>query len=162
MRLTLTITSGPEGLGAAETRQVGCDPFSIGRAADNDWVLADPERHLSKRHCRISFRDTFWEVTDLSTNGTFLNREPIGNRGVRDLHDGDRLRLGSYEIAVALGQDLPASQLTDASRMVDPFSLTGFPAPLHGPVSGLCRRPASPPPRRYARIPTGATIQFAA
>ena len=45
----------------------------------------------------------FWEITDLSTNGTFLNDDdaPIGHGNVRDLRDGDRLRLGGYEIAAA-------------------------------------------------------------
>jgi type VI secretion system protein ImpI/type VI secretion system protein len=73
-------------------------------------VLADPQRHLSKRHCTIAFRDSFWEVTDLSTNGTFLNaeREPIGHGEARDLRDGDRLRLGSYQIAIAIAEAAPA------------------------------------------------------
>ena len=29
--------------------------FSIGRAPENDWVLPDPERALSKRHCVLTF-----------------------------------------------------------------------------------------------------------
>ncbi len=110
MSLILTLLSGPDGAGDAPTRQVGRSAFSIGRAAGNDWVLGDPERHLSKRHCVIAFRDTFWEVTDFSTNGTFLNRDPapIGPQGVRDLRDGDCLRLGRYDLAVAITDDYPA------------------------------------------------------
>jgi type VI secretion system FHA domain protein len=108
MSLTLSILAGPDGI-ALERRVFPGGSFSLGRAVENDWVLADPQRHLSKRHCTIAFRDLFWEVTDLSTNGTFLNseREPIGNGTVRDLRDGDRLRLGTYQLAVAIAEAVP-------------------------------------------------------
>ncbi len=49
----------------------GC---TIGRNLDNDLPLSDPERVVSGRHLRLEARgDALW-VTDLSTNGTFLNQ----------------------------------------------------------------------------------------
>ncbi len=128
MTLILSVLTGPDEA-VAEKRVSPGSPFSLGRAPDNDWMLADPQRHLSKRHCTITFRDTFWEVTDLSTNGTFLNgeREPIGHGAVRDLRDGDRLRLGGYEIAIAMAQALQEAEFSD----VDPFE--GPPQPDHSP-----------------------------
>jgi predicted component of type VI protein secretion system len=128
MTLILSVLAGPEGT-VPEKRVSPNTPFSLGRAPENDWMLPDPQRHLSKRHCRIAFRDMFWEVTDLSTNGTFLNgeREAIGHGVVRDLRDGDRLRLGSYEIAVAVAEALPPVDFSN----IDPFE--GPPQSDHSP-----------------------------
>jgi predicted component of type VI protein secretion system len=94
--------------------------------------MADPQRHLSKRHCTIACRNGFWEVTDVSTNGTFLNtdRDPIGNGMVRDLRDGDRLRLGAYEIAVSIAMPTENEVLFDAP---DADLFEGPPQPDHTP-----------------------------
>jgi len=99
MTLTLTILRCPDGV-PPQTRTISGGEFSIGRGAENDWVLPDPERVLSKRHCILAYRSGGWQVADRSTNGTFLNREnePIGDGARRDLRDGDRLRLGPYEL----------------------------------------------------------------
>jgi len=106
MPLTLTVLRGPESV-SPQSREIGGGEFSIGRAPDNDWVLPDPERHLSKRHCIVALRGGDWQVADLSSNGTFLNRdlEPVGAGHVRDLRNGDRLRLGAYEIEVRIADE---------------------------------------------------------
>jgi len=97
--LTLIMLRCPD-MVPPETRTVAGGEFAIGRGAENDWVLPDPERHLSKRYCLLAYRSGGWQVADFSTNGTFLNREaqPIGHGQPRDLRDGDRLRFGAYEI----------------------------------------------------------------
>jgi type VI secretion system FHA domain protein len=79
--------------------------YRIGRGSDNDWVLTDPLRLLSKSHCRIAFRSGRWQIDDTSTNGTFLNHEttPIGDQP-RPLRGGDRVRLGAYEIEVEIAE----------------------------------------------------------
>src|ERR1700710_1229761 len=99
MTLTLTIVASSVPV-SPPSRQSQGGSLTIGRAADADWMLPDPERLLSKRHCSLVARDGGWEVTDLSTNGTFLNdeAEPIGRGNLRDLLEGDRLRLGDYEL----------------------------------------------------------------
>ena len=103
MTLTLVMIRGPDAVGF-ERRDVHGGEFSIGRGPDNDWILADPDRHLSKRHCRLTFRSGQWQVTDSSSNGTFLNRDgaPIGAGATRPLRHGDRITLGSYELDVAI------------------------------------------------------------
>jgi len=105
VQLTLNVLRCPDAV-PPETRQVSGGEFSLGRGPENDWVLADPERHLSKRHCLLAFRSGGWQLADLSTNGTFLNREaePLGQGAARALRDGDRLRLGSYEIEVRIAE----------------------------------------------------------
>jgi len=66
------------------------ETVQIGRLADNDVVLPDP--NVSRVHARISRRGDSYFITDLkSTNGTFLNEERIMD--VR-LSDEDVIRLG--------------------------------------------------------------------
>jgi type VI secretion system protein ImpI/type VI secretion system protein len=54
----------------------------------------------------LAFRAGGWQIADLSTNGTFLNRdsEPIGRGEPRPLRDGDRLRFGPYELEARLAE----------------------------------------------------------
>ncbi len=66
MPLTLSILRCPENV-PPESRQVSGGEFSIGRGPGNDWVLPDPDRHLSKRHCVLAFRDGAWQLADTRT-----------------------------------------------------------------------------------------------
>ena len=45
----------------------------IGRMPGCDWVLEDPEGHVSKKHCRIDYVSGRYRITDTSTNGVYLN-----------------------------------------------------------------------------------------
>jgi hypothetical protein len=80
---------------------------SVGRAPDNDLVLSDPEAQISRRHFTLAYRDGGWTITDQSTNGTFLNRDPrpIGVGKRRNLLDGDHVRAGSFEFEVRFAQN---------------------------------------------------------
>ena len=106
MTLTLTVLRCPDAV-APETRKVSGGEFSIGRAPDNDWVLPDPDRLLSKRHCILAYRRGTWQIAGTSTNGTFLNRDrdPIERGPPRPVQDGDRITIGHYEIEVGLGAE---------------------------------------------------------
>ncbi|MDE2335019.1 MAG: type VI secretion system-associated FHA domain protein TagH [Rhodospirillales bacterium] len=110
MALVLSILRCPETV-SPERRRVTGGEYALGRGSENEWPLADPERVLSKRHCVIAFRAGSWQVADISTNGTFLNREeePIGRGGVRELRGGDRLRLGPYEFEVQVEPEAQAA-----------------------------------------------------
>ena len=92
MTLTLTMLRCPDAV-PPQTRTVTGGEFSIGRGPENDWVLPDPERGLSKCHCVIAFRSGSWQIADLSTNGTFLGK-PGGQRITEvQLKRGDTLVL---------------------------------------------------------------------
>ena len=77
---------------------------SIGRSADNDWVLPDPERYVSAHHARISFTDGQFMLEDTSTNGVFVNDDEraVSTYGPYPLKSGDVLRVGEYQLVVAL------------------------------------------------------------
>jgi len=118
MALKLTVLSEQRAsLGSRESIVIGVGGGSIGRAHDNDWVLPDPERYLSAHHARVKFRDGVYQLFDTSSNGVFVNdrSEKLGRRAYYTLRDGDLLRLGSYQIAVAIDAD--ASEAPEASAV---------------------------------------------
>jgi hypothetical protein len=68
---------------------------TLGRG-DVEIRLDDP--FASSRHARISREGHVIVIEDLgSTNGTFLNEEPL--MGPQPLHSGDRIRIGDSEFS---------------------------------------------------------------
>jgi predicted component of type VI protein secretion system len=78
--------------------------ITLGRGADADWTLPDPEQHLSKKHCTIQLQGGQYSITDTSTNGLYLNRssQPLGRGQSAPLRNGDRLGLGDYELVIRI------------------------------------------------------------
>lgn len=71
------------------------DGATLGRG-EVEIQLDDP--FASSRHARISRQGRTLVIEDLgSTNGTYLNEEPL--TGPQPLHDGDRVRIGDCEFA---------------------------------------------------------------
>jgi predicted component of type VI protein secretion system len=131
MALKLTILSGQrESLGSRECIVIGVGGGTIGRAHDNDWVLPDPNRYLSAHHARVKFRDGAYHLIDTSSNGVFINDRPeaLGRRSSYVLQDGDLLRLGSYQIAVAVDSESNQSSEASAVFPVNPASGSAPPA----------------------------------
>jgi hypothetical protein len=70
----------------------------LGRGDAVDIHLEDP--FASSRHARISWEGSTVMIEDLgSTNGTYLNGEPLD--GPAPLHVGDRIRIGDSEFSLA-------------------------------------------------------------
>jgi hypothetical protein len=70
------------------------DGAVLGRGDEADIPLEDS--FASSRHARLSPRGAVMVLEDLgSTNGTYLNGEPL--RGPQPLHPGDRIRIGDSE-----------------------------------------------------------------
>jgi len=139
MTLTLSVLRCPDSV-PPETKRVAGGELRIGRGPDNDWIMPDPERMLSKRHCVVAYRNGGWAIADTSTNGTFLNREaePVGQGQIRPLQDGDRIRIGAYEIEVRIAQEQgfgasPGFGAKPASPFDDPFGDDVF-APKQAPA----------------------------
>ena len=108
MLLTLRISNGPDTLTGLKTeKQFGKKGGTIGRSLNNDWVLSDPERFISGRHAQIQYRNDSYYLIDTSTNGIYINDslQPINSGAAIKLKDGDKLRLGSFEISVILGDE---------------------------------------------------------
>ena len=102
---------------------------TIGRSADNDWVLPDPLRYVSAHHARVQFRNGRFYLQDLSTNGVFVNDEPepLSRRASEGyaLRNGDVIRIGDYQVAVALDADIeqPQPQGQDTGAAAVPTSI---------------------------------------
>ncbi len=112
MALCLTITSYHKITpGQCPEMRLETGAITLGRAADNDWVLPDPERLVSARHCVIQFKDGRYYLTDDSTNGVELVRAGIRLRrgNSEQLLDGEVIRIGEYEIQARIDASLPGT-----------------------------------------------------
>ena len=74
-------------------------PVRVGRADDNDLVLADPE--VSRHHARLEPDGQDWRAIDLgSTNGTWVNGARLN---AATIAAGDEVAFGSVRYTVAAG-----------------------------------------------------------
>ena len=101
--------------------------ITIGRDITNDWSLSDPDRVLSKRHCRIECRDGSYFLTDTSTNGVFVNAaaNAVGRDNSVSINPGDMIRIGDYEIGASIenvqpSPVMPVSPVSPAPSMPPP------------------------------------------
>ena len=145
---------------------VGPGVFAIGRGAGNDWVLPDPEKHVSNRHCVIEQHDGEYSITDFSANGVFINgaEQALGHGRSSLLKNGDRVAIGDYEITVEF--DTVSSELAPSpvfgergalsidaipgSRVEEPFPsrIDPMPAPQPAPVVAAAWMDETPSGRR--------------
>lgn len=105
MALRLRVTSQHKAqLGEAALRQFVACGGTIGRARDNDWVLPDDKRFISSRHALIDFQGGAYFLVDTSRNGVYINGADtaVGRGQPQRLFNGDRLRLGEYDISVEI------------------------------------------------------------
>jgi len=91
-------------LGENRSRVFGVNGGTVGRAPGNDWILPDPRRVVSGHHFEVRFHGGKYWLVDTSTNGVFVNdgEDPAAATGRVELHDGDRLRVGDYDILVSV------------------------------------------------------------
>lgn len=141
MTLNLSIIKSPEGASLATTQKTFAEQGgTIGRGEGNDWVLSDPERFLSSKHCSLSFEAGQYYLTDTSTNGTFVNSnpEPLGKGGQTAINNGDTVAIGDYQFRVELsnGAGSPAANpfAAEAPLENDPFADDDDPFTISGRV----------------------------
>jgi DNA-binding SARP family transcriptional activator len=87
---------------AVATWQLSTSRALLGRATDCDIVIGDVRS--SRRHAMIRTAAGRHEVVDLdSTNGTWVNGDPLVPGRARELSDGDELRVGETVLRYELG-----------------------------------------------------------
>jgi type VI secretion system protein len=135
MALRLRVT-GPQAarLGEHVTRVFGVHGGRIGRAADNDWPIPDPERYLSGHHAAIEYRGGTWFVVDTSSNGTYLNdgEVPLGRDNAHAVKSGDRVRMGEYIFVISVSPDNDFPPDVEAAAALDPMGDADFALATHG------------------------------
>ncbi|MCE9660225.1 MAG: type VI secretion system-associated FHA domain protein TagH [Burkholderiales bacterium] len=147
---------------------------AIGRGENNQMVLPDPERTISRVHAQVVFRNGRYAIIDRGSNPISVNGRPLGNGQETFIQPGDELQIGGYamrvEAAAATGgaaadpfADFPglastpsaAGRAPAAAPFADP--LAGFGAPARSPSAPSARPPAyAPAPAPSA--PTGGGI----
>jgi type VI secretion system protein len=78
---------------------------TIGRlpSPENKFYLPDPDKYISRKHAVIRYENGFYYLTDTSTAGTFFTDKNMKvHRDSTQLTDGDRLRIGDYELMVSI------------------------------------------------------------
>ncbi|MFO0928933.1 MAG: FHA domain-containing protein [Gemmataceae bacterium] len=134
----LVLTTGKQ---EGKLIEVKLPQFLIGR--DPQCHLRPASPMISKRHCAFIQRDDKAYIRDFgSTNGTFVNDEPV--QGERELQNDDQVKVGPIVFAVRLDADA-RSGVT--------------PAPASRPVASKTPAPptkAAPPTRKPADTPVPA------
>lgn len=97
--LTVLSYSGvpAEGLSASFDELGG----SIGRADNNQLVLPDPERSISRMHARVVFRGGQYAIVDNGSNPVSVNGSAVPLGREQPLQPGDQLQIGSYLLSVS-------------------------------------------------------------
>jgi pSer/pThr/pTyr-binding forkhead associated (FHA) protein len=94
MDVKLVVTGGSK---PSQVIQLRSEETILGRQRGCD--LRIPSAQVSRRHCRLSFRDDCLLVEDLaSANGSFLNGEAI--QGLQLVRPGDLLKVGPITFRV--------------------------------------------------------------
>jgi type VI secretion system protein ImpI len=147
MTLLLTLEGGPR---PQPVRQMRLEEgeLTIGRSADADWRIDDPDSFVSRSHCTVSGRGGSFRVTDTSSGGLFLGgaSRPLGTGNSAVLEDGMQLRLGDYVLRVEIrAARTPTAEPSPPARgNGDAFDADGFFASRPEPEPAR-PRPASLP-----------------
>jgi type VI secretion system protein ImpI len=144
--LTLTLRD-PRGELIA-TRALDGSRVVLGRQRTAEWSIQD--YRLSKTHCVFELRDGGYWVTDVSTNGVFLNGSTaaIGRGKSAMLRPGDVLTLADYTIGVDGSVDDDRTQVMpagdDRARVVAPSTPRGTAAAIPDAVTNALRASTLP------------------
>lgn len=104
---------------------------NIGRAENNQLVLPDPERTISRVHAQVVFRSGRYGIVDRGSNPITVNGRPLGNGHEAPLQTGDEIQIGGYRLLVEVHAG------ATAGAPADPFADFG----------GLAAPAAAPPAR---------------
>ena len=81
---------------------VNSTPFVIGSGRDCEYVLPDPQHFISRRHIVIEY-DEFQKtcyVTDISTNGSYINGIRLKRNMRYELRQNDTLQIANESFSV--------------------------------------------------------------
>ncbi len=140
----LIIRTGPARVGELLFIR-GQDPVEIGKLPGKPIELAGGIL-VSRNHCRLVRTPSGWRVEDQkSTNGLFVN----GRRAASvDLKNGDRLRVGDYELEYVVPN--PEPEEVELEEIGDEYELAEDPPPplaqVYRPANEAATGIVPPPP----------------
>lgn len=135
---------------------------NIGRAENNQLVLPDPERTISRVHAQVVFRNGRYAIIDRGSNPISVNGRPLGNGQEAFIQPGDELQIGGYAMRVEAGS--AAGGASAADPFADFAGLASSPqmagraaapaAPFADPLAGFGAAPrAAPAPASFGSPP---------
>ncbi|CAN5413423.1 hypothetical protein BH11PSE9_BH11PSE9_38130 [soil metagenome] len=134
---------------------------TIGRADNNQLVLPDPERTISRVHAQVVFRAGRFAVVDRGSNPIEVNGRVLSSGGEAPLGPGDEIQIGGYGLRVELpvaGSPSPAPVHDDPFAMFSPAAELAPAARGGASANALSSAPASAQPHS----PFGMDDPFAA
>ena len=124
MPIEITIINSPSNVNVGQSNHTFPDAGgTLGRGSNNFWILEDPNKYMSSVHAKIACVAEQYFLTDLSTNGTFINgaSEPIGNGNQIALNDGDHFTISDYEFIANIANAINNADIFQ-SHSTDPFA----------------------------------------
>ena len=113
MELTIKLLSGRS---KGQEIRIPSNKFLIGRA--EDCHLRPHSDLISRHHCVLLVEEGFCTVRDFnSRNGTFVNDEAVV--GQRELHNGDRMKVGNLEFEVQLSSSVGGKKRPKVKNVKD-------------------------------------------
>ena len=135
---------------------------SIGRSQDNVLVLPDESKCISRSHAHISYENGRYYLVDTSKNCSLIvNRDIRLQSESAELYDGDRIRIGDYEMSVSIKEarqyapEAPSGQTSqpmDFSKGSDCIFDDEFNIDDFFKDSVVIKRPSSPEPDPLLKI----------
>lgn len=76
----------------------------VGRSKDANFTLEDQSNYISSKHTLIEYKDGFYFITDVSTNGTYLKNpyRKLPKEMPIKINNSDIFIIGNYEIKARL------------------------------------------------------------
>jgi type VI secretion system FHA domain protein len=114
MSLTLTVLSFKNRpINEISPVFISSEGGSIGRSDDNTLMLPDTEKFVSRHHASIKMENGYYYLSDTSLSGVLINgSEPALHNATARLDNGTLLRIGEYEIAVAIANESVADDFS--------------------------------------------------
>lgn len=153
MKLSLVVLT--PGKGEGKVIPITLPQFLIGR--DPQCHLRPASAMISKRHCALLVKGEQAFVRDFdSTNGTFVNDEPV--KGEIELNHEDKLRAGPLLFSILLEAGVPAAKAVSSGATPAPATrapaVAKTPAPAtKAPARAAPEKPAEKPPEKAAEKP---------
>lgn len=82
-------------------------PIIIGRSANCNLTLKDKDKYISSKHAELSLTNSTLTLTDLSSNGTWLNKSesPLGKGNSVPVTESDVISIGEYRLSIRLTEE---------------------------------------------------------
>lgn len=100
---------------------------NLGRSPDNQLVLSD-DLSVSRHHAQFKYSGNAYAVTDLnSSDGTYVNGIQLAPHTPRSLVAGDQVRIGKYEIILAIAAPVPIPVQSPVPVSAQKTTISGVP-----------------------------------